>query len=80
MIGMELFARVLKNASTIHGINVGPKEIKITQYADDTTVFVRDREPITHFVLRYWQDYKLLMPGNRIPPEMVKRRNIFKVK
>ena len=22
-----------------------------------------------HFVLRYWQDYKLLMPGNRIPPE-----------
>ena len=69
MIGMELFARALKNASTIHGINVGPKEIKITQYADDTTVFVRDREPITHFVLRYWQDYKLLMPGNRIPPE-----------
>ena len=22
-----------------------------------------------HFVLRYWQDYKLLMPANRIPPE-----------
>ena len=22
-----------------------------------------------HFVLRYWQDYKLLMPGNKIPPE-----------
>ena len=22
-----------------------------------------------HFVLRYWQDYKLLMLGNRIPPE-----------
>ena len=22
-----------------------------------------------HFVLRYWQDYKLLMPGNRIPSE-----------
>ena len=22
-----------------------------------------------HFILKYWQDYKLLMPGNRIPPE-----------
>ena len=36
MIGIELFARALKNASTIHAINVSQKEIKITKYADDT--------------------------------------------
>ena len=57
MIGIELFARALKNASTIHGINVGPKEIKITQYADDTTVFVRDRESVTQ-LLKLLEEFK----------------------
>ena len=50
VIGIEFFARALKNASTIHGINVGQKEIKITQYADDTTVFVRDRESVAQLL------------------------------
>ena len=57
MIGTELFARALKNASTIHGINVGPQEIKIMQYADDTTVFVRDRESITQ-LLKLLEEFK----------------------
>ena len=57
VIGIELFSRALKNASTIHGINVGPKEIKITQYADDTTVFVRDRESVTQ-LLKLLEEFK----------------------
>ena len=57
MIGIELFARALKNASTIHGINVGQKEIKITQYADDTKVFVRDRESVTQ-LLKLLEEFK----------------------
>ena len=40
VVGIELLARVLKNDHTIKGIQVGPEEIKITQYADDTTVLV----------------------------------------
>ena len=43
VIGIELFARALKNDHTIRGIKVGSKEIKCTQYADDTTVFVSDQ-------------------------------------
>jgi len=50
VIGIELFARALKNASTIHGINAGQKENKITHYADDTTVFVRDRQSVTQLL------------------------------
>ena len=57
MIGIELFAGALKNASTIHGINVGQKEIKITQYADDTTVFVSDRESVTQ-LLKLLEEFK----------------------
>ena len=57
VIGIELFARALKNAGTIHGINVGQKEIKVTQYADDTTVFVRDRESVTQ-LLKLLEEFK----------------------
>ena len=44
VIGIELFARALENDPNIviKGINVGQKEIKITQYADDVTVLVHD--------------------------------------
>ena len=44
--GIELFARAVKNDQSIKGINVETKEIKITQYADDTTVFLRDKESV----------------------------------
>ena len=46
IIGIELFTRALKSDQSIKGINVETKEIKITQYADDTTVFVRDEESV----------------------------------
>ena len=50
VIGIELFARTLKNDHTIKGIEVGQEEIKITQYADDTTIFVRDCESVTQLL------------------------------
>ena len=47
---VELLARVLKKDHTIKGIKVGQKEIKITQYADNTTVLVRDLDPVTQLL------------------------------
>ena len=32
------------------GINVGEKEIKVSLYADDTTVFVRDPDSVDHLL------------------------------
>ena len=46
VLGIELFARALKNKSSIKGIEVNGHEIKSAQYADDTTIFVRDRESV----------------------------------
>ena len=42
IIGIELFARALKNDQSIKGINAETKEIKITQYTDDTMHRVRE--------------------------------------
>ena len=50
VVGIELLARVLKKDHTIKGIKVGQKEIKITQYADNTTVLVRDLDPVTQLL------------------------------
>ena len=58
VIGIELFARALKNDHTIKGIEVEQKEIKVTQYADDTTVFVRDRESVTQ-LLKLLEEFKV---------------------
>ena len=46
VIGIELSARALKRDPTIQGITVGQKEIKITQYADDTTVLLKDLDSV----------------------------------
>ena len=46
VIGIELLARALKRDPTIQGITVGQKEIKITQYADDTTVLLKDLDSV----------------------------------
>ena len=57
VIGIELFARALKNDRNIKGINVGQKEIKITQYADDTTVLVRDCDSVP-ILLKLLEEFK----------------------
>ena len=59
IIGIELFKRTLKKDHSIKGINVETKEIKlkITQYADDTTVFLRDEESVEQ-VLRLLDEFR----------------------
>ena len=57
VIGIELFARAVKNDPNIKGINVGQKEIKITQYADDTTVLVRDCDSVPR-LLKLLEEFK----------------------
>ena len=57
VIGIELFARALQRDPTIKGIPVGQNEIKVTQYADDTTVFVRDLESVSQ-LLKLLNDFK----------------------
>jgi len=47
VIGIEL----LENDAAIRGIKVGEKEIKVSLYADDTTVFVRDLDSVAHLLI-----------------------------
>ena len=50
VIGIELFARAMKSNNDIKGIAVGGKEIKVTQFADDTTVFVSDHQSVINLL------------------------------
>ena len=47
VLGIELFSRRLKKDPIIKGIQVNKQELKISQYAGDTTVFVRDLDSVT---------------------------------
>ena len=47
VLGIELLSRSIKSDPTIKGIQVNKHELKISQYADDTTVFVRDLQSVT---------------------------------
>ena len=44
VLGIEILALAIIQNPKIEGIAVGSREIKITQYADDTTVFLRNQE------------------------------------
>ena len=57
VIGIELFARAVKKDTDIKGINVDQKEVKITQYADDTTVLVSDCDSILG-LLKLLEEFK----------------------
>ena len=50
VIGIEILGRAIKNDTGIKGIKVGEKEIKVSLYADDTTVFVRDLDSVDHLL------------------------------
>ena len=54
-----MLANAIKNESTIKGIKVGENEIKVSLYADDTTVFVRDLDSIAN-LLALLNDFKQL--------------------
>ena len=51
VIGIEVLANAIKSKSTIKGIKVGEKEIKVSLYADDTTVFVRDLDSVKELLV-----------------------------
>ena len=57
VLGIELLSRSIKNDPTIKGIRVNKHELKISQYADDTTVFVRDLDSVMS-LLRVLNDFK----------------------
>ena len=50
VIGIEILAKAIKNDTAIKGIHVGEKEIKVSLYADDTTVFVCDLASVFHLL------------------------------
>ena len=47
VLGIEILALAIKKNPKIEGIRVGAREIKITQYADDTTVFLKNPESMS---------------------------------
>ena len=44
VLAAEMFACKLRNTEKIHGISIDGIEVKISQYADDTSIFVTDTE------------------------------------
>ena len=42
VLAIELLGNAIRQSQSISGIKIGPNEIKLSQYADDTTVFVSD--------------------------------------
>ena len=59
VIGIELLSSALQKDPTIGGIRVGKKEVKITQYADDTTVLVSDLDSVSQFkILKLLNNFK----------------------
>ena len=57
VVVIELLANALKKDPTIKGSKVGQKEIKITQYADNTTILVRDLHSVAQ-LLKYLDKFK----------------------
>jgi len=51
VIGIELLAKAIKNDNAIRGIKGGEKEVKVSLYANDTTVFVRDLDSVAHLLI-----------------------------
>ena len=50
VIGIELLAGALQKDNSIKGVNIGKKEIKLSQFADDTTVFVSDQASVSNLI------------------------------
>ena len=59
VLGIELLSRAIKNDPTIKGIQVNKHELKISQYADDTAVFVRDLDSVVS-LLKVLNEFKEL--------------------
>ena len=48
IIIVEILATKFRSSETIEGITVNENNLKITQLADDTTLFLKDQNEITH--------------------------------
>jgi len=57
VIGIELLSSALQKDPTIRGIQVGQKERNITQYADDTTVLVRDLDSVSQLLKLFFKQF-----------------------
>jgi len=57
VLGLELRSRSIKTDPTIKDIQVNKNELKVSQYADDKTVFVGDLDSVTS-LLRVLNDFK----------------------
>ena len=57
VLAIELFALAIKNDPLIQGICVGKEEIKLTQYANDTRVFVKNTTSV-EALLRLLEKFK----------------------
>ena len=56
--GIEFHALVIKQHPKIEGITVGSREIKTTQYADDTTVFLKNLKSMSELLLEKFQKFE----------------------
>ena len=50
VLAIELLGNAIRQSQSIRGIKIGPNEIKLSQYADDTTVFVSDLKSAENLV------------------------------
>ena len=50
VLGIEILALAIKQKSKIEGITLGSREIKLTQYADDTTVFLKNLSSVSNLL------------------------------
>ena len=61
-LAVEALSRAIRSCSDITGIQIGNKEVKLSQYADDTTAFCKRTADGSHF--RLSRDYEV---RERIP-------------
>lgn len=50
ILSVEVMAQAILKDDTIHGIKVNDNEIKLTQYADDTTAILKDQDSVLNFL------------------------------
>ena len=58
-------AHAIRNNSSIKGINIGPLELKLSQLADDTTIFVSDFKSIKNVLDLLDHFFYNLRPQNK---------------
>ena len=52
IIAVELLAASIRNDKKIKGVNIGKQEIKLSQYADDTTCYLADEDSLRLLLLK----------------------------